>query len=166
MLFARAKMQDGPLPVLKAIEEDMRRGYSWSRGAYKPDLLYEPESIISAEDLALDAQKAIEANERGENYKPRPVLMSRLPGLCAICSATSYRDLAERIWRDYETGRRAVLGGVLFAAQGGFSRWGCIAIFEGRSVGLDPEGPWPLFAHSRLLAVATMEAIARPTEPK
>lgn len=69
-------------------------------------------------------------------------LSQKLSGLCAMSGATSYKELARRIWID-----------VLSKGKYGWAKVGeRIALFEGRYVGCDPAG-FPLFIPSKLLAV-------------
>lgn len=116
-LFARAyaPLERGDYhEIRKTIREDMERGYSRSQGIHVPGLVYETDIFGSKSQ--------------------------RLPGLCAMCGARSYKELARRIWLD------------LLRPSGWLHSIDRIAIFEGMHVGYDG-ARFPLFKPTRLLAI-------------
>lgn len=121
MLFARAIWaNDSRIPVEKIAEVDIARGYSWWEGK-EVCTLPSPDHRIS----------------RGQ----------RLPGLCAVCGANSYTELARKIEKDRRNAK-GWLGG----------RIPPLAIFEGEPAGHDPEG-WPIFIARKVLVIADPRAI-------
>ncbi len=164
MLFARtyATLTNDYVSIRKEINEDMHRGHSWWAGDYQPSLGYEPKSVVDPlfdEDSYRKWVETLpETAKEGWKEPIHPVPGWRLAGLCAACSASSYRELAQRIWRDFYSGSGWMRGR-------GSRR--IIAIFEGELVGADPDG-WPLFTARKLLAIADISAIvgeaaARPS---
>ncbi len=112
MLFARTYPGFDYETVRQRIEENMRRGYSWWYGEHDPSLPCEPgyvwiedvrERMMAFADAMLGPERKEEPtprrNERGEIIEPIPG-DQRLPGLCAVCSAGTYQELARRIWKD------------------------------------------------------------------
>lgn len=166
MLFARTYPGFDHETLRQRIEENMCRGYSWWYGKHDPSLPCEPghvwienvrERMAAFADAMLRPEEkekhAPRRNERGELIEPIPG-DQRLPGLCAVCSANSYQELAERIWKDRHD-PNGWIGG----------RVPTIAIFEGDPVANDPDG-WTLFIPRKLLAVADVRGIARASVTK
>lgn len=147
MLFARSYLESrktgSAQHILQRTEEDKRRGYSerdrWPEipeETRRQMFLREAESILAA-DPNVTAQ-----------------IDSRLSGLCAVCSASSFHELARKIWVSYKDG--------YFYSPDGKNCYGggIVALFEGESAGTDPEG-WPLFKPTKLLAITDLNAIVR-----
>lgn len=137
------------------IEENMRRGYSWWFGEYDPNLPCEPGYIPNVRErmekfaatLPERTEKLPARNDFTFPVKPFPG-NQRLPGLCAVCEAANYQELAQQIWKD----RHDPNGWIRQRARS------TIAIFEGDPAGTDREG-WPLFTARRLVAIADVKAI-------
>lgn len=107
--------------ILRMIRKDIERGYSW----------WLEQTTIPSLEWGMDT--------RFSSRRTPSRLRQKLPGLCAICGATSFPELARRIWIDW------------FSPRGwhGGTR---IAIFEGQHTGYDGAG-FPLFKPARLLAL-------------
>jgi hypothetical protein len=144
MLFARTCLRD-------QIEEDMLRNYSWWAESHSPGfgLTREPR-YRSFEHYAETLPENEEDFPKGEHFVPPGEW--RLPGLCAVCAATSYQELARKILKDREN-PDGWIGG----------RMPVIAILDGQLIGAgaDPAG-WPVFRAERLVAIAEIDAIRNP----
>jgi hypothetical protein len=130
------------------------RGYSWWAGEDYPGLAREPD-FVSFEELAASMPERAEDlmsrnNER--DSQPTPPGKWRLPGLCAICAATTYSELVRGIWKDFDDRTRWMAGHKYI-----------ITIFEGELAGYDPD-EWPLFTQGKLLAIAATDAIRRSSD--
>lgn len=145
MLFARAYLSLDASCVSRLIEEDVQRGYSYWAGEPVPGLSYEPGTIHSFEEAAALAPMS----DSEKSFLP-PCLGQVLRGLCAFAVATTYAELAQKIWRDY-------------FGRGRWARRGTVVIFEGEPVGTDPDGN-PLFRPNRVLLIADVNAIARQAD--
>jgi hypothetical protein len=151
MLFARTYQICEYHSLIQAITNDLHRGYSWWEGEDHPGLVREP-GFLSFEELAASMPNRAEVLRSKNNERdslPDTPGKWRLPGLCSICSAPSYGELAQGIWKDSDD-RLGWIGG----------RKHIIAIFEGEPVGFDPD-EWPLFTQGELLAIAAVDAIRR-----
>jgi len=149
MLFARAYI---PLnepefireQIERLIDEDLHRGYSFWDGDLDPALPQDP-GIYTLEELTSLIPKT--DDELSISKMPHLSRGGILPGLCALCAAETYRELARKFW-DAQRQERPKLR----------KWWEYIAIFEGEPVGQDAEG-WPLFTAKKLLAIVQMNAI-------
>jgi hypothetical protein len=169
MLFARVYVPWNELlperegvAVEHQIEEDVRRGYSFWDGEYNPALPEDPgisrRGSVRERMLRLAETMPESAAELGQKELPAMSRGGILPGLCALCAAESYRELARKIWDEYnENEARRKRGCSLL---GNRLNEGYIAVFEGEPVGHDEEG-WPLFTAKKLLAIAPINAIVR-----
>src|SRR5690348_2181765 len=111
MLFARAIWDvNGSKSLQQIAEEDISRNYSWWQGEL---------------NCALPPREG----QFGQ----------RLPGLCAVCGANSYRELLQKLSEDRRNQNGWIRGKIM-----------PIAIFEGEPVGHDPD-QWPLFIARRVL---------------
>jgi hypothetical protein len=133
--------------IERQIEEDMVRNYSWWAGSYSPGfgLSREPGYPSPGEYAKTLPENAEDLHEDHE-FVGRGGW--RLPGLCAVCAATSYQELARKVRKDSRD-PDGWIGG----------RKPDIAILEGELVGTDPDG-WSVFKARKLLAIAKVDAIA------
>jgi hypothetical protein len=154
MLFARTYQIYEYSSLRDAITRDLGRGYSWWAGEDHPGLVREPD-FVSFEELAASVPERAEDlmsrnNER--DSQPTPPGKWRLSGLCAICAATTYGELLQGIWKDFDDRTRWIAGHKYI-----------ITIFEGELAGYDPD-EWPLFTQGKLLAIAATDAIRRASD--